>query len=120
MKRWGIFLGLSAFLAVGWFCRPYLATIPDLCMFKHLCGIGCPGCGLTRSVAATVHFDFRQAIQFHIFGPLFVFGAIVAWGGALFDVRVPWNDRWTTVRLGISIALLLLYYGLRVWMGIVP
>ncbi len=120
MKRWGLFAGLSAFFVVAWFCRPYLSAIPDVCMVKRMSGTGCPGCGLTRSVAATAHLQFQEAIQFHLFGPLVLFAALATWGLLLFGVRIRWNRRWTTYTWASINISLLVYYGVRLTLGIVP
>lgn len=41
----------------------------SICIFYNYTGIPCPTCGLTRSFASLVKFDFGQAWQYH---PLFV------------------------------------------------
>lgn len=38
------------------------------CPFYRLCGIPCPGCGLSRAHLAAFRLDFAQALYFH---PLF-------------------------------------------------
>lgn len=35
------------------------------CVFYHLTGIPCPGCGLTRSYLAAMQFDFAEAFRMH-------------------------------------------------------
>lgn len=45
-------------------------NLPTLCAFKALCGMPCPGCGLTRSFVATAHFDLARGFAFHPLGPL--------------------------------------------------
>lgn len=42
--------------------------IPDVCVFKNLTGLPCPGCGLTRSMTAAVHGDFFLSWRFHRLG----------------------------------------------------
>ncbi|MDP6958044.1 MAG: DUF2752 domain-containing protein [Planctomycetota bacterium] len=120
MKRWALFLGSTLFLGVAWFCRPYLATIPDLCLFKRMVGVGCPGCGLTRSVAATAHLQLGEAFQFHLFGPFILTAAILFWGSLLLGFRIPWNGKQGTYVMGAVLVVLLLYYGIRLSLGIVP
>jgi hypothetical protein len=119
MKRWGLFVGLSAFFAVVWFCRPYLSMMPEVCMFKQLTGTGCPGCGLTRSVAATAHLQLGEAVRFHLFGPMILAGAVAVWGCLLFGVRIPWDVRWGTAAIGVIIILFLIYFGIRFSLGAV-
>ena len=43
--------------------------LPKLCLFRNITGIGCPGCGMTRSLIATAHLHFEDAILFHPLGP---------------------------------------------------
>ncbi len=53
---------------------PYLhighIPIPDTCSFKNLTGLPCPGCGLTRSIVAGMHGDFRASLMYHRLGLL--------------------------------------------------
>lgn len=44
------------------------------CSFKHLTGVSCPGCGLTRSFHAGANFYIAEAFAFHLLGPLFLLG----------------------------------------------
>ena len=51
------------------------------CIVQHLLGIRCPGCGITRSVAALLHGDLTDALAANAAGPLvcvsFVFYAAI-------------------------------------------
>ena len=120
MKRGALFLGCTLFLGVAWFCRPYLAIIPDLCLFKRMVGVGCPGCGLTRSVAATAHWQLGETFQLHLFGPFVLIAAILFWASLLFRFRIPWDEKRGTYVVGVLIMALLIYYGIRLSMGLVP
>lgn len=40
------------------------------CPLRHWLGVICPSCGMTRSFVAIVDGDWRQAIDYHLFGPL--------------------------------------------------
>jgi hypothetical protein len=42
---------------------------PLRCFLYHTVGIKCALCGLTRSVCSLAHGNFRQALNFHLFGP---------------------------------------------------
>ncbi|MCO5171354.1 MAG: DUF2752 domain-containing protein [Planctomycetes bacterium] len=46
--------------------------LPEVCVTKRLVDVGCPACGLTRSVVATVHGEWRDALRLHPVGPLLV------------------------------------------------
>lgn len=52
-------------LLLGW-------RLPEVCLTKRLVDAGCPACGLTRSVVATVHGDLGPALRLHPLGPLLV------------------------------------------------
>ena len=43
--------------------------IPILCGFRRLTGMGCPGCGLTRSFAFMAHGDVVGAFGVNWLGP---------------------------------------------------
>jgi len=40
---------------------PFLSYIPHVCLAQWLLRIPCPGCGITHSLFALAHLDFRQA-----------------------------------------------------------
>ncbi|MBW4487781.1 MAG: DUF2752 domain-containing protein [Trichocoleus desertorum ATA4-8-CV12] len=77
--RWGV-LGLCAAPIAGayWYSQGY--RLPFLgCPIRHLTGIPCPTCGMTRSFMAIAQGDWNQALVHHLFGPvLFVSLAIAA------------------------------------------
>jgi hypothetical protein len=54
------------------------AGIP-ICVFRHLTGLPCPGCGLTRSFSCILHGNFASGYDYHPFGylllPLFMMTA---------------------------------------------
>jgi hypothetical protein len=51
----------------------------QICFFRYLTGLPCPGCGLTRSFSCILHGDFARGYEYHPFGyvllPLFAFVA---------------------------------------------
>jgi hypothetical protein len=47
-----------------------IAHIPSVCVFYHLTGLPCPGCGLTRSFVCFAHGEIKQAFAYHPLGPI--------------------------------------------------
>jgi len=45
------------------------AAVPELCLWRRLLGLNCPGCGMTRSFVSLAHGDLAGAWRFHIAGP---------------------------------------------------
>jgi hypothetical protein len=46
-----------------------LMTDGNLCVFKRIFGLPCPGCGLTRAILCLLRFDLKNAFFYH---PLFL------------------------------------------------
>ena len=82
------------------------------CPIKALLGVSCPGCGMTRALLSCLRLDFAAAFHYH---PLF--WAVVPVLCLLFFFHVRKNRRGYAWTLGISIALLLLVYLLRMLLG---
>src|SRR3989442_275897 len=51
-------------------------AIPSLCLFRSLTGLPCPGCGMTRSVAYSLHGHPIEALSYHWLGPLAAAGLL--------------------------------------------
>ena len=49
------------------------------CMLHKVTGLECPGCGLTRAIAAVVRLDLTAAFEFNALWPLYA--AYFLWGG---------------------------------------
>ena len=48
--------------------------LPSTCALRNIFGVKCAFCGMTRSVSATAHGQFKPAFRLHPFGPpLFFF-----------------------------------------------
>jgi hypothetical protein len=62
-------------------------ALPNLCVMRQASGLPCPGCGLTRSLAAAAHADWRGSLSQHRVGILILFylllqvSARLAWLG---------------------------------------
>lgn len=39
--------------------------VPCGCPIRHLTGLICPGCGMSRAWEAVFHLDFRRAVYYH-------------------------------------------------------
>jgi hypothetical protein len=54
-----------------------LPSIP--CPIREVLGLPCPGCGLSRGIAALIHGDWQTSIRYHLFAPVFLiaFGLLV-------------------------------------------
>ena len=64
-----------------------------LCPSQNLFGVSCPGCGLSRSVAALAKGDLQASMGYHALGPLFFAAILAMWGWLgwcfLKDRRLP-------------------------------
>ena len=97
-----IFLGaIAVTLAVGAFAPPSwqhaLASEGPGCPFRHVTGVNCPFCGMTRATIALGRGDVRGALAFHPLAPLVLAGlvallALIVAGrtGALLAGRRPY------------------------------
>jgi hypothetical protein len=75
---------VGACIPVGW-----ITGAPQLCPFKLILGLPCPGCGMTRSVVTLLHGDLAASAYFHPLGlPLVLFLAVLA----LVDGWVWWRS----------------------------
>lgn len=43
---------------------------PSICLFYHLTGLPCPGCGLTRSFVCLGHGHIFESLHWHPLGPV--------------------------------------------------
>jgi Protein of unknown function (DUF2752) len=74
--RWGL-LGLSAAPLMGAVLYNQGWRLAFSCPVRHLTGIPCPTCGMTRSFVAIAQGNWQQAISMHLFGPILFLACLV-------------------------------------------
>lgn len=122
--RWWLLFGLlTAGLALPFLIEA--GQFPWLCTFKRMSGVGCPGCGLTRSVFALMHGQVAESVKFHLFGPLALAAGIGLWayyGVSLIRGRQPfdlWGHRFTLTTVLIFVGMIV-YWVVRLCLNAVP
>lgn len=114
---------------VGFFAAPVLGAVLvsqgtplplPACPLRHLTGIPCPTCGMTRSFVALAQGDLAGAIDYHLFGPVLFVGLIVALVHIMLELRAGRQMRGWHTHLLTRPALIWLggvsfggYYGWR-------
>lgn len=116
---------LSLFLLSPFVVRRFVSKTPSICTLRNIAGIGCPGCGLTRSVCALSEGRVGAAIKLHAFGPLVYGLGIVAWLYyliALLRNREPFKiEPKHTARAWLAVVVGMIgYWIVRLVLGIVP
>jgi hypothetical protein len=104
-------LGLTALAGLGVALVLYLRLWH--CPVAELFGVPCPGCGLTRAVAALLALDFGLAVELHPLSPLLVSVAAFAAADAL--VRFVRGSRARASLEPLAVLLLALLIG--VWVS---
>ncbi len=91
------------------------------CLFYSITGWRCPGCGISRSLSALLHFRFNQFIQYNLLSPVIVL-YLLLWGGSIAKNYVQKGKavytspcRWINIAL---LAVLLLWWLLRNLLGL--
>jgi hypothetical protein len=86
--------------------------LPELCSFRKIVGLDCPGCGLTRCFVSAAHGRLADAWRFHPAGVL-LFGLIAAQlpfrGWQLWRIlggRAEWTHAWLCGLLWLLLAAL--------------
>jgi hypothetical protein len=119
------FLLLTLFLASPFVVRGIVSETPSICTFRNLFNIGCPGCGLTRSVCALSEGRVEASIEFHAFGPFVYalgFAAWIYYLVALIRSREPFKiETKHTVRVWLGLIVGMIgYWIVRLILGVVP
>ena len=76
---WGALGCVSGLIHAGWVSMARLERV-DLCLFKRLWGIPCPGCGMGHALLLAFQNNWSGSFHAHPFGPV-VWGLWTAWIG---------------------------------------
>ena len=120
--RWG-FLGATIAPIAGAFLYNQGYQVPFLgCPIRHLTGIPCPTCGMTRSFMAIAHGDLPQAVAYHLFSPVVFLFFIVTAIHLVLELRAQRRISTVYTRLmlnrsvqTISILLFVAYHAVRLY-----
>ena len=77
-NRWIAAAACAAILLGSFLYAPFATTGPVLCPLRFATGLDCPGCGLTRSFAATSHGHLAAGFGYHWLGPILFFATAIA------------------------------------------
>lgn len=119
------FAALSAGFVAAAVWRPPDDGLP-LCALKLATGVSCPGCGMTRGLAAIVRGDPAAGVKYHAFAPIVALAAVGAWAalglGLLVrrDLLPDFNSHKVQVACLAFIAAFIVYWLSRLWRGTVP
>ena len=119
------FAALSVLFVAAALWKPKDDGIP-LCALKLGTGVSCPGCGMTRGVAALGRGEPAVSVRYHAFAPLIAAAAVIAWAllgvGLLTgrDVFPDLNSRRFQVACLVFIAAFIAYWLFRLWRGTTP
>jgi hypothetical protein len=80
------------------------------CAFRLATGIPCPGCGLSRAMAALLRGDWRTAVAFHAFAPVLLACGLLLLAAALLDGH-------RRARVAAAVASFESRTGLAVWLA---
>ena len=90
-----------------------------ICVFHEATGLPCPGCGLTRGMTAFGRGEFRQALHWHPFTPVFALGLVLMVVTTLLrePLRAKVLDGIARIeaRTGLSFVLLIALFAFGLW-----
>ena len=104
---------LLALILVAYFFDPAHYKITD-CAFKHLTGLSCPGCGLTRSFHAFTNFQIGKAFTFHLIGPVILVGFLLLMILLFYEAI---SGRKVNINIRPGLVKILLITFIAVWVG---
>ena len=105
-------------LLISHFYDPVNYKVTD-CSFKHITGLSCPGCGLSRSFHSVANMNLPEAFRFHLLGPVFfllllsvsIFYSYEAISGNSIKTRI--NKRTAKILAIIIISIWFIYWIIR-------
>jgi hypothetical protein len=114
----------GALLAIAAFALSRV-SLPDdrkatICFVRLTTGLPCPGCGLSRGVAALARGELRRAVEYHPVAPLLAAEVSliwVLWGGLAFGVFEPPSVRAVNLFLIAHGGILLVVWCVRLYTG---
>jgi hypothetical protein len=110
--RWLVALAYAVAAAVP---AGVLDALPDICPFRRLTGLPCPGCGGTHAFVAMAHGQAAAAWAYNPFGVL-AFAAGVAWLAREFlDPGRRWPRMGPRHAAWLSTAVLIAALGFDAW-----
>lgn len=89
------------------------------CPIRHTLGLPCPGCGLSRAIAALLAGDWAASVNYHAFAPLFLAALLLIGLAACLPDR---HRRWVSQLVGnlerrTGLTALLLIGLVGYWLG---
>ena len=118
MAKRVIFLAIAVLclLALIFCFNPITFPLYPPCIFHHITGLYCPGCGSTRAIHALLHGDLLGALRFNPLTLLFIF--ILASYGIVYAIYLIKGKSFNAsfinpVWIWLLLAVILLFWVLR-------
>ncbi|MEN8112782.1 MAG: DUF2752 domain-containing protein [Actinomycetota bacterium] len=115
--------------AIPFVAAVVLATIeptdgsPTICGFATCTGIACPGCGMARATGHLLRGNVTEALRYHPLVFLVLAELLAAWGIWVAH-RAGWiqwrHRRWVDIVIGVTAALLIMVWIVRLATGTTP
>lgn len=116
MRRFTIIVSLPLLIAAARFVP--LDRLPSTCVFYRVTGYPCPTCGMTRSLAALAHLDFRQALSFNPIAVILAGFFALLWVTAVHEILTRRRTRLLDWVRGREATLVLSCLGLTILYGV--
>ena len=123
--RIAAFAALSVAFAAAALWRPADDGLP-LCTLKVATGVSCPGCGMTRGLAAIGRGEVASSVKYHAFAPIVAVAAVATWAGLGLgfvtgrSIVPSLNAHRVQVACLVFIGAFIAYWLVRLWMGTAP